>query len=66
MFALTFHAPMLSSLAKAQQEDPKVGVRGTEEHREFVEAVARRDVATAERVMREHLARTADRLKPHM
>jgi GntR family transcriptional repressor for pyruvate dehydrogenase complex len=66
MFAQTFHAPMLSSLAKAQEEDPKVGVRGTQEHREFVEAVARRDVAAAVAVMREHLARTADRLRPHM
>jgi GntR family transcriptional repressor for pyruvate dehydrogenase complex len=66
MFALTFHAPMLNSLAKAQQEDPKVGVRGTEEHREFVAAVARRDVAAAEAVMRQHLARTAERLRPHM
>ncbi len=65
-FALTFHVPLVASLTKAQQEDPRVGVLGTAEHREFVEAVARRDVAAADAVMREHLARTADRLRPHV
>jgi GntR family transcriptional regulator, transcriptional repressor for pyruvate dehydrogenase complex len=66
LFAKTFHGPMLSSLHRAQKEDPKVGVLGTAEHRAFVVAVGKRDVEAAETVMREHLARTAYRLRPHM
>lgn len=66
LFAKTFHGPMLSSLHRAQEEDPQVGVLGTAEHRQFVVAVSNRDVQTARAVMREHLARTAQRLRPHM
>ena len=65
-FAQSFHGPMLASLMRAQEEDSAVGVLGTAEHREFVMAVQKRDVEKAEAVMREHLARTADRLRPHM
>jgi GntR family transcriptional regulator, transcriptional repressor for pyruvate dehydrogenase complex len=65
-FAQSFHGPMLASLMRAQEEDSRVGVLGTAEHREFVMAVQKRDVEKAEAVMREHLARTADRLRPHM
>jgi GntR family transcriptional repressor for pyruvate dehydrogenase complex len=66
MFAQSFHGPMLASLLRAQEEDPKVGVLGTTEHREFVAAVQQRDVEKATAVMREHLARTAERLRTHM
>lgn len=66
MFAQTFHGPMLASLHRAQEEDPQVGVLGTTEHREFVLAIQNRDADKAEDVMRTHLARTADRLRPHM
>ena len=65
MFAQSFHGPMLMSLLRAQEEDPKVGVVGTTEHREFVLAVQKRDVAAAHGVMSTHLARTAARLRPH-
>src|SRR5690348_1503843 len=65
MFAHSFHGPMLASLLRAQEEDPKVGVLGTGEHRDFVMAVQKRDVEKATAVMREHLARTASRLRPH-
>ena len=66
MFATSFHGPMLASLLRAQEEDPQVGVLGTSEHRDFVLAVQQRDVTKATEVMRTHLARTADRLRPHM
>jgi DNA-binding GntR family transcriptional regulator len=39
-----------------------MGHRGTAEHRDFVEAVARRDAAKAEEIMRVHLERTARRV----
>ncbi|MFP5071313.1 FadR/GntR family transcriptional regulator [Pseudonocardia nantongensis] len=63
LLARTFHGPMLRSLMRAQEEDSLVGVRGTAEHREFVEAVRMRDVAAATAVMTAHLARTAERLR---
>jgi GntR family transcriptional regulator, transcriptional repressor for pyruvate dehydrogenase complex len=66
MFAQSFHGPMLTSLLRAQEEDPHVGVKGSAEHRELVMAVQARDVTTAQEIMRQHLARTAERLRPHM
>ena len=65
MFIRSFHGPMVMSLVRAQEEDPGVGVKGTAEHRGFVEAVRRRDVAAATEIMTTHLARTAERLRPH-
>ncbi|MCW2581201.1 MAG: GntR family transcriptional regulator [Blastococcus sp.] len=65
MFAQSFYEPVLMSLQRAQQEDPRMGILGTAEHRRFVEAVSVRDVAKAEAVMGEHLARTAQRLREH-
>lgn len=65
LLARSFHGPMLRSLLRAQQGDPQVGIKGTEEHREFVEAVRMRDVAAATAVMTQHLARTAERLRNH-
>jgi len=63
MLAQSFHGPVLASLVRAQEEDPKVGIVGTAEHREFVLAVQRRDVEAATDVMSRHLARTAERLR---
>jgi DNA-binding FadR family transcriptional regulator len=39
-----------------------MGRRGLEEHRAILTAIQEGDVATGERIMREHLSRTADRL----
>lgn len=63
LLSRTFHGPMLRSLMRAQEEDSQVGVKGCQEHREFVEAVRMRDVAAATAVMTAHLARTAERLR---
>lgn len=63
LLARSFHGPMLRSLLRAQEEDPQVGIKGTQEHREFIDAVRMRDVAAATAVMTAHLARTAERLR---
>jgi DNA-binding FadR family transcriptional regulator len=62
MLVHSFHGPLLMSLREAQVAAPLMGVRGTNEHRDFVEAVARRDVDEAEQIMRAHLDRTARRV----
>jgi GntR family transcriptional regulator, transcriptional repressor for pyruvate dehydrogenase complex len=62
MLVHSFHGPLLMSLREAQVAAPLMGVRGTNEHRDFVEAVARMDVQKAEEIMRAHLDRTARRV----
>ncbi|MFI5894644.1 FadR/GntR family transcriptional regulator [Actinoplanes sp. NPDC051513] len=62
MLVHSFHGPLLMSLREAQVAAPLMGVRGTNEHRDFVEAVARRDLEKAEEIMRAHLDRTARRV----
>jgi len=62
MFARSFRGPLVTSLLRAQEEDPLLGVKGSSEHREFVMAVQARDVAAAHDIMGQHLARTAERL----
>jgi DNA-binding FadR family transcriptional regulator len=62
MLVHSFHGPLLMSLREAQVAAPLMGVRGTNEHRDFVEAVAKRDEARAEEIMRVHLDRTARRV----
>jgi DNA-binding FadR family transcriptional regulator len=62
MLVHSFHGPLLMSLREAQVAAPLMGHRGTNEHRDFVEAVARRDLAAAEEIMRVHLDRTARRV----
>ena len=62
MLVHSFHGPLLMSLREAQVAAPLMGVRGTDEHRDFVEAVARRDADEAEQIMRVHLDRTARRV----
>jgi GntR family transcriptional repressor for pyruvate dehydrogenase complex len=62
MLVHSFHGPLLMSLREAQVAAPLMGHRGTNEHRDLVEAVARRDVQQAEEIMRTHLSRTARRV----
>jgi GntR family transcriptional regulator, transcriptional repressor for pyruvate dehydrogenase complex len=62
MLVHSFHGPLLMSLREAQVAAPLMGHRGTNEHRDFVEAVAERDVDRAEEIMQAHLARTARRI----
>ncbi|WUD77854.1 FadR family transcriptional regulator [Streptomyces sp. NBC_00510] len=63
MLVQSFHGPLLMSLREAQSVEPAMGRRGSKEHREFVEAVAARDLEAAGRIMRTHLERTASRVK---
>ena len=62
MLVHSFHGPLLMSLREAQVAAPLMGHRGTNEHRDFVDAVSNRDVARAEEIMRTHLGRTARRV----
>jgi GntR family transcriptional regulator, transcriptional repressor for pyruvate dehydrogenase complex len=62
MLVHSFHGPLLMSLLEAKLTAPLMGARGTSEHRKIAEAVRDRDLATAQKVMREHLQRTARRL----
>ncbi|GEC03232.1 GntR family transcriptional regulator [Streptomyces spinoverrucosus] len=63
MLVQSFHGPLLMSLREAQSVEPQMGQRGSKEHREFVEAVAARDVEAASEIMRRHVQRTASRVK---
>jgi GntR family transcriptional repressor for pyruvate dehydrogenase complex len=62
MLVQSFHGPLLMSLREAQVAAPLMGHRGSNEHRDFVDAVAARDPARAEEIMRAHLGRTARRV----
>jgi GntR family transcriptional repressor for pyruvate dehydrogenase complex len=62
MLVQSFHGPLLMSMRDAQVAAPLMGHRGTTEHRDFVEALADRDTARAEEIMRTHLQRTARRV----
>ena len=61
MLMHSFREPVLMSLREAQHE----GRQGVEEHRAFVDAVRTRDAARAQRVMADHLQRTAVRVAGH-
>ncbi|MET7398222.1 FadR/GntR family transcriptional regulator [Dactylosporangium sp. NPDC005572] len=63
MLVHSFHGPLLMSLIEAQVVAPTMGRRGTAEHVEFVDAIEARDAERALSIMREHLQRTADRVK---
>jgi GntR family transcriptional regulator, transcriptional repressor for pyruvate dehydrogenase complex len=58
----SLQGPLLMSLHEARQAAPEMGRRGTQEHLAFVEAVRKRDAATATEIMRAHLQRTAARV----
>jgi GntR family transcriptional regulator, transcriptional repressor for pyruvate dehydrogenase complex len=55
--------PLVSTLQRAREADPVAGVQGVLEHRAISVAVGAGDAATARRIMTEHLARTAARLR---
>jgi DNA-binding FadR family transcriptional regulator len=63
MLVESFRGPILMSLQEARDTAPEMGVLGTDEHEAFTEAVRRRDTEQATRIMREHLERTAHRVK---
>lgn len=62
MLVRSFHGPLLMSLQEAKTAAPLMGPRGTQEHRDFVEAIAERDPDRAISIMRTHIGRTARRL----
>jgi DNA-binding FadR family transcriptional regulator len=65
MLVQSFHGPLLMSLLTAKVVEPLMGHRGTQEHADFIDAIAARDVERAASIMRAHLQRTADRVSRH-
>jgi DNA-binding FadR family transcriptional regulator len=63
MFVESFRGPLLMSLERARETAPEMGRLGTEEHKRFVNAVRKQDCDAATGIMREHLHRTARRVK---
>lgn len=63
MLSHSFRGPLLMSLGRAQQKAPEMGRVGAKEHRELVRAIQDRDAAKATEIMRQHLGRTARRVK---
>ena len=63
MLVESFRGPILMSLKEAREVAPEMGALGSEEHERFVQAVRRRDADGAASIMREHLARTAGRVR---
>jgi GntR family transcriptional regulator, transcriptional repressor for pyruvate dehydrogenase complex len=63
MLVESFREPMLMSLQRAREAAPEMGRVGTKEHERLVAAVRARDEQTATRIMREHLERTALRVR---
>ncbi|SOC49502.1 transcriptional regulator, GntR family [Blastococcus aggregatus] len=61
MLMRSLREPVLMSLREAQHE----GRQGVAEHRTFVEAVRARDPERAQRIMADHLQRTARRVAGH-
>lgn len=62
LFAEMLHGPLVRSLHEAKLADPAAGAAGLLEHRALLEAVRARDVAAAQRIMAEHVGRTARRV----
>lgn len=63
MLVESFRGPLLMSLERARETAPEMGRLGTEEHKRFVNAVRKQDCDAATDIMREHLQRTARRVK---
>ena len=59
----SFRGPLLMSLGRAQQTAPEMGRLGAKEHRKLVHAIRDRDAGQAAEIMRQHLDRTARRVK---
>jgi GntR family transcriptional regulator, transcriptional repressor for pyruvate dehydrogenase complex len=51
------------SLEQAKAAAPEMGSLGTKEHERLIEAIRGRDADAASRIMREHLTRTAHRVR---
>jgi GntR family transcriptional regulator, transcriptional repressor for pyruvate dehydrogenase complex len=62
MLVESFRGPILMSLEEAKATAPEMGELGTREHKQFVDAVRRRDPEAATSIMRQHLERTAHRV----
>jgi GntR family transcriptional repressor for pyruvate dehydrogenase complex len=63
LFAEALREPLASSLQVARSADPGAGSVAPLEHRAIAAAVGAREVAAARRIMREHLGRTAQRVR---
>lgn len=63
MLARSFRRPMLLSLERARLAVPSMERIGAAEHRQFTDAVTRRDVQAATDILRGHLARAAEGLE---
>lgn len=63
MLITSLQQPLHESLIAAKEVDPDVGRRGTEEHRRLITAIEAGDLVAAETIMREHVGRTAQRLR---
>ncbi|HEX3780231.1 MAG TPA: FadR/GntR family transcriptional regulator [Pseudonocardiaceae bacterium] len=59
MLVRSFHGPLLMSLREAKTAQPVMGKLGTVEHRDIVEAIARRNTEVAKDIMGKHIGRTA-------
>lgn len=57
------HHPLELSLRQAKSRAPNMGQEGTKEHRKLIEAIRARDVDKAQAIMRQHLGRTAERVR---
>lgn len=55
----SFHGPMLHSLRQARNVAPAMGRKGTDEHSALADAIEKRDLEAAIKVMSTHLDRTA-------
>jgi DNA-binding FadR family transcriptional regulator len=62
MLVQSFHGPLLMSLEESHVSAP-MGHQGTDEHRKLAQAIQRRDLEAARKIMTTHLQRTAKRVK---
>jgi DNA-binding FadR family transcriptional regulator len=63
MLVESFRGPIFMSLQEAKNAAPEMGTLGSQEHERFIEAIRRKDVDAATRIMRVHLRRTPPRLE---
>lgn len=63
MLVESFREPIRMSLEQAREVAPQMGDLGTREHERFIDAIRRREPEAATKIMREHLERTASRVR---
>jgi GntR family transcriptional regulator, transcriptional repressor for pyruvate dehydrogenase complex len=63
MLIQSFRGPLLMSLERAHQSAPEMGHLGAKEHRKLTRAIQQRNTDQATTIMRQHLTRTAKRVK---